>query len=44
MALVGEYELLRVRPTLDWEKESIHRPAPVQNFSVQKKMTEERFR
>ena len=30
----------------DWEKESIHRPAPVQNFSLQKKMgsTEERFR
>ena len=29
-----------------WEKESIHRPAPVQNFSLQEKMgsTEERFR
>ena len=22
----------------DWEKESIHRPAPVQNFSLQKKI------
>ena len=30
----------------NWEKESIHHPAPVQNFSLQKKIgsTEERFR
>ena len=30
----------------NWEKESIHHPAPVQNFSLQKRMgsTEERFR
>ena len=37
-----------VRPPLsplDWEKETIHRPAPVQNFSLQKKKgsTEEDF-
>ena len=32
-------------PSLSWKKESIHRPAPVQNFSLQKKMgaTEEDF-
>ena len=32
--------------TTRWEKETIHRPAPVQNLSLQKKMgaTEERFR
>ena len=33
-------------PREHWEKESIHRPAPVRNFSLPKNMgaTEERFR
>ena len=28
--------------TSGWEKESMHRPAPVQNFSLQKKMGSQR--
>ena len=37
---------LRLAIANSWEKETVHRPAPVQNFSLQKKMgsTEERSR